>query len=537
MENWTKNLVTQDFNYVYSLIKPLSPYGKELHRNFEVFKRGEEAKLIKFLNKVNLVSQFLKINTKNAIDIKRLLKQLNNIDNNLEQMEIGVVTDIALFNINRCCSTLNRITKIISNSYLAQLFKLNLESLNSIIEILKGGNKVDGTFYLADSFSPRLAEVRHNLRNCERSLIKETQSNNYFVQDLLARTVSSTFTISKHEADLIEKLKNINDVYIVSENEYTIKYSIRDNDTLLKLKAQKQAIEYTLQSELLFIKQKLRKQICPHIQGLKDLLKCIGQIDVFIARAVVANELKCTLPQLVNYNVIKITNGRHPVLEEKLAVKKAKFTPRSIELKAGVNLITGINMGGKTVTLRLVQLLTTMVHAGMPVPVDNMQLSLRDYVHFSKSDEDSILTGLSHFGQEINQINEILTHQNEYGLVLIDEIAHGTAPIAGESLAIAVLEKLHDSNNIVIVTTHYTAIGEKIPVYEWQTKGLNYEKWYKKGAYNTDVKALSNCIDYSLVRVDKKQQEFSKALKIAELLGMDKDILKRAEQLILDSRK
>ncbi len=533
--DWNKNL-SGDFAKVFDLIKPLSPYGKANHRCFRLLRRCQQDQLQELFSRVELVRSFLKHDLKGAVKLRRLLKQLRKVDNHLDQIELGQVTDINLFELNRCCNLLNEITAIVDNSVLQDIIDTQNGALSVVLEVLKDGNRVEGSFYLANSYSQTLAELRKQLRHLERALISETQDNSRRAVSILGSQTKSVFTVSKHQQDIITRLRQLDNIELLSQTEHTIKFRVKDTEQIKELKAARKNTERLLRQHLQVIRTELGESLSPVLGRILQLLKDIGYLDTLLARAKAANELAGVRPEIVEENLIEISRGRHPILAEILVADEADFTPRTIRLPAGVSLITGINMGGKTVTLRLIQLLTLMVHAGMPVPAESMKIGLRDYVYFSRSDQDSILTGLSHFGQEVKALKTILNHKQEFGLVLIDEIAHGTSPIVGESLAIAVLEELHRSNCIVVVTTHYTGITEKVPVYEWQIKGLNYARWQDGNLTDDlDIATLSSCIDYNLEPVTEKNRGGSKALQIARLLGMDKKIVARAMQLAEES--
>ncbi len=129
-----------------------------------------------------------------------------------------------------------------------------------------------------------------------------------------------------------------------------------------------------------------------------------------------------------------------------------EYTPISIELKEGVSCITGANMGGKTVSLKLVGLLTTMAQHGLLVPAKKMVLGLNNFIKASIGDIQSTEKGLSTFGGEIKLIQEAIELSDKKGLILIDELASGTNPEEGYALSKAIVEyllrkKIHNLTN------------------------------------------------------------------------------------------
>ncbi len=152
-------------------------------------------------------------------------------------------------------------------------------------------------------------------------------------------------------------------------------------------------------------------------------------------------------PKITKEHSIKIVEGRHLKVEEFLKTKGLKFTPISIELREGVSCITGANMGGKTVSLKLVGLLTVMAQYGLMVPAKEMILGLNQFIKTSIGDPQSTDKGLSTFGGgEIRLIQQAIERSQEKGLILIDELARGTNPEEGYAISKAIVEYLRDKN-------------------------------------------------------------------------------------------
>ena len=183
----------------------------------------------------------------------------------------------------------------------------------------------------------------------------------------------------------------------------------------------------------------------------------IIEIDESYAKAQYSFINKCTKPNVNQEGYVNIVRGRHPL------IAKEKVVPVTVSLGKDYNflLVTGPNTGGKTVTLKLVGLLTLMAMSGVFIPAyDDSSISIFNDVFCDIGDEQSIEQNLSTFSSHVTNLINILENVDNNSLVLIDEIGAGTDPEEGSALAIAIIEKLLSLNCFGIITTHYSRLKE-----------------------------------------------------------------------------
>lgn len=232
-------------------------------------------------------------------------------------------------------------------------------------------------------------------------------------------------------------------------------------------------------------------------------------------------------------NMIQIRNGRHLLVEADVKARGSEYTPIDITLHDGVTVITGSNMGGKTLNLRMIGLLTAMAQYGLYVPATSMRFTLREFIYFSV-DDDHTKGDLSTFGQEIVGLNQALPRKQEPGLILIDELARGTNPEEGSSLGRAIIKYLLDSPSITVLTTHFAALTQVPGVRHLKVLGLNQAKYeILQNRYNENtisLKMINNLMDYHLVEVGASDEVSRDAIRVAALLGLDHRIIATAEQ-------
>lgn len=176
-------------------------------------------------------------------------------------------------------------------------------------------------------------------------------------------------------------------------------------------------------------------------------------LDLASARAVLAERMNAVAPLLVDEAVIDVREGRHPLLDE-------RAVPQSLRLDDTVRLllISGPNMGGKTVALKMVGLFVAMAGCGMHVPALEATLGCFTQIFTDIGDEQSIALNASTFSAHLRRLAAIVAAADERSLILIDEIGAGTEPGAGAALAVAVLERFIAAGARCIATTHATEL-------------------------------------------------------------------------------
>lgn len=183
-------------------------------------------------------------------------------------------------------------------------------------------------------------------------------------------------------------------------------------------------------------------------------LEAATRVDVICAKAYYAMETRACQAQLVPRGGLRIEQGRHPLLPPEQVV------PLDISLGEDFNtlLITGPNTGGKTVTLKAVDIFALMNQIGMFVPALNAKLPLFRAIYVDIGDEQSIEQSLSTFSGHMTNLIRILQEVRPGDLVLVDEICAGTDPNEGAALAMSILDHLTRLGALTIMTTHYSEL-------------------------------------------------------------------------------
>ena len=204
---------------------------------------------------------------------------------------------------------------------------------------------------------------------------------------------------------------------------------------------------------------------------IRDATAIAGELDALQACAVFHDTIRGSRPEFSADRELHIIDGRHPLLDERLASlrqeafgeeeSERRVIPLTIDLdaKESALVISGPNAGGKTVALKTAGLLVAMGMSGLPVPAaDGTILPCVDALHVLIGDDQSVLEHLSTFSAYLTRLKRILGRATKNSLVLLDELGSGTDPEEGAALAASIIEHLLETGALVVVTTHLSAL-------------------------------------------------------------------------------
>nr|WP_315446058.1 DNA mismatch repair protein MutS [uncultured Pseudomonas sp.] len=210
----------------------------------------------------------------------------------------------------------------------------------------------------------------------------------------------------------------------------------------------------------------LLEDLISQLPPLQDTAGALAELDVLSNLAERALNLDLNCPRFVSEPCMRITQGRHPVVEQVLTTP---FVANDLSLDDDTRMlvITGPNMGGKSTYMRQTALIVLLAHIGSFVPAASCVLSLVDRIFTRIGSSDDLAGGRSTFMVEMSETANILHNATERSLVLMDEVGRGTSTFDGLSLAWAAAERLAHLRAYTLFATHYfelTVLPEAEPL-------------------------------------------------------------------------
>jgi len=206
----------------------------------------------------------------------------------------------------------------------------------------------------------------------------------------------------------------------------------------------------------------IRKASTDHALALMGTAEALAELDALAGLGELAVERQWCRPTLVAEPVLDIHQGRHPVLDQILP--PGTFVPNDCRMDnqtARLLLVTGPNMGGKSVFIRQAALLTILAQTGSFVPAQSATIGLADRVFTRVGASDELARAQSTFMVEMTEAANILNNATRQSLVILDEIGRGTSTYDGVSLAWAIAEDLHERIGCrALFATHYHELAE-----------------------------------------------------------------------------
>ncbi|MES5168649.1 DNA mismatch repair protein MutS [Prevotella melaninogenica] len=282
------------------------------------------------------------------------------------------------------------------------------------------------------------------------------------------------------------------------------------------------ALETQLYMELIQDMQ----EFIPQIQINANL---IAHLDCLLSFMKVSQLQHYVRPMVDDSEVLDIKQGRHPVIETQLPIGE-QYVPNDVLLDTEhqqIMMITGPNMAGKSALLRQTALIVLLAQIGCFVPAERARIGMVDKIFTRVGASDNISLGESTFMVEMTEASNILNNVTPRSLVLFDELGRGTSTYDGISIAWAIVEYLHEHSRAqarTLFATHYHELNEM-------------EKNFPRiKNFNVSVKEVDGKIIF-VRKLEKGGSEHSFGIHVAEIAGMPRSIVKRANIILKELEK
>ena len=401
-------------------------------------------------------SKFLVSEDISSIEKFRLkLTGLKNIRNSLARVAGGITPDdIEFFEIKSLAMLSEDVRVLLGNT---KIDCIHLPVLSEVELILDPDKNRITSFYIYDSYNSHLKELRKRLREHSRGVERSSATE-------------------RIKSELILEILSL-------ENE---------------------------------IREGLASQIAPYISKLDESLMLLAKADILLAKAIQIERFGLIIPEISGVGIYygKLFN---PEVSEILKDEGKEFQRIDIDFDSPL-LITGANMGGKSLTLKTVALTQYLFQFGFGIPAEEASIVPVDEVFLSAGDEQDQRLGLSSFAAEMKRIDESIValrskkREQRKVLILVDEPACTTNPLEGTALAKALIAIFVEQKALAVITTHYNI--DEVSCKRLRVRGFEDDE-----------------MNYMLIP-DSGGDVPKEAIRIASSLGVDSEWLNRAKRIL-----
>lgn len=379
-------------------------------------------------------------------------------------------------------------------------------------------SSIIGENEIADGASARLSGIRREIRDVNARIRAKLNSyvtgeNAKYLQDAIVTVRGGRYVLPVRSEHRMRVNGLVHDRSASGATLFIEPFAVLEMNNDLK------ALRADEQNEIEAILTALSFEASQCAEGLRGNADILTGADKAFALAKYARATRSTVPVLNDGGRTVIKRGRHALIDPE------KVVPIDVRLggEFDILLITGPNTGGKTVTLKLVGLISLMAASGFFVPcAEESELSVYKGIYCDIGDEQSIEQSLSTFSSHMKNLINITESVDNESLVLLDELGAGTDPAEGSALAIAAIEYLRSKKCRCIITTHYGELKE----YSYTHDGIENASMDFDPVTFEPVYRLMIGVSGS-----------SNAIKIARSLGLDARIADRAEAMLGDEKR
>lgn len=529
-------------DHVMQSINVMTPFGKKRLKEIVPFMPGDEERLNDEFRKLE---ELLALANENPQTVELLIEtfmDMKDISFTIERSKNNALSVVELFEVKSLLLKMKRLIGLLETAGHQLPSEFVLIDTMELLDTLDPRRDRMNTFYIYDDFSEALGELRKRKREFEISVRKEQKVIKQQIETKygISLTPKFDYCVSKSNKELVKIIKEIPELVQGDEDYLSVTFVLKNTDEIDEVVREMDVLNEKIEEEELRIQEELSKAVYRFSEILLKNCDKIGELDFTLSKAIYARNHNCVKPQLISGHTIEIEEGRHLVVEEILNQKNKPYCPVSIRLQDGVTCITGANMGGKTVSLKLVGLVAMLTQYGFFVPCSAAKVGLSNYIHILIGDSQSMQRGLSSFGSEMEELKEILDQSKERSLLLIDEIASGTNPVEGLALTKSLVAYLKTRPYISLITTHFDSVTVGEGIKNMQVRGLanadfvKLEKELRYANRRERIEIIQKYMDYRLYHAGNDEEIPKDALNIAKMLGIYDEIIENAKKLLND---
>lgn len=535
---WLDRFTIRNLELVYStnenaktladiLDRTYTPMGGRMMKRWMVLPLKDEKPINERLDVVDYLTK----NEEISFELGQRLREIGDLERLISKVAVGKVNPKEVMHLRRTLLQIQPIKNLLQDNKIASLKKM-MEQLNTcetLIQLIETNlcdepaGQIGKGMIIRSGFHQELDDLREisfngkdylerlQEREAERTGIPslKVSFNNVFGYYIEVRNTHK----DKVPEDWIRKQT------LVSAERYITEELKEYESKILGAEEKIYAIEARLFQDLVV-------GMSDYIQPIQHNATVIARLDCLFSFAQVALENKYNRPEIKNGLILDIKNGRHPVIEKRLALGE-EYIANDVLLDNNsqqIIMITGPNMSGKSAILRQTALIVLMAQMGAFVPADAAKIGLVDKIFTRVGASDNISSGESTFMVEMNETASILNNISDRSLILLDEIGRGTSTYDGISIAWAIAEFLHENpkaKSKTLFATHYHELNEM------------HKRFERIKNYNVSVKEMGKKVLF-LRKLVPGGSAHSFGIHVARMAGMPNFVVQRAEQVLKD---
>ncbi len=535
------------FDFVASKLNIMTPMGKKVQKDTRPFFPGEESFLNDELDKVEALKNVAEKDPKNIDRIHEIFHCLKDISGSIERAGRDSLTVVELFEVKSMLlymESLSGIVRDIEKEGGLIPDEFNLLDTSEVLNLLDPKKDRINTFYIYDDYSKKLTTYRARKKQLDVEIRKLQKREKDRIKEEHGIVLTPKFDIViPKSSEQLEVAKSIKELEQIAEDYSSITFTLSMMEGTEELAKEREDLNLKIEEEEDEVRGRLSAKIGEHRDNLLTNLNKMGRLDYVLAKGLFAIEYNLSRPQIVEEHRIYISEGRQLQVEDALKKQGKKYTPISMELLEGVTCITGANMGGKTISLKLSGLIPIMTQYGYFVPCERAEIGLSNFIQILIGDSQSVERGLSSFGSEMEELKEIFDRAKDRSLIMVDEIASGTNPMEGLALTKSIVDFLLEKPYITLLTTHYETVTNNPKVKNMQVRGLADADFRKLNSElslanrRKRIDIIGKYMDYRLMPVEPGRSVPKDALNIAKMLGLPEEVINKAETYIKQGEK
>ena len=453
------------FRFVMDNIELLTPYGEELARHPHFYGQDEKNALKDEQRNIAELMDEVGKNPDGINELMRLLMPIKDIRRSVESLNLRTLTEVELFEIKRFLLQLELIAPKMRGIG-EKLNGIDIKAMPKALDLTDPDGTRSPSFYVSDRLSEKLGRIRRERREVDDRMKKDGATD-----ELMARRTQLAAQEEEENA-------------------------------------------------------RVRADMCDSLKAYRDdmmsNIRSIGRLDFALGKARLALKYNAVIPNVGGERFI-IEDMTNPRFSSMLREKGCSFVPVSLELSRGSVVVTGANMGGKSIAIKTLALNTMLAMCGFAVFAGNAEIPMLDDVFILSEDREDAMSGLSSFGGEMKAFGDVLrgTEGKRNVLVLLDEFARGTNPHEGAAIVRAAATLFNNRGSYAVIATHFDGVA-KLAIRHYQVAGLRNADVgvlrSKIGSGGADM--LAEFMDYGLYEVDPSEEPPRDAVTIIHALGV-----------------